>query len=261
MMPFTTSRRTFWVLVVGACVAIASIGRGAAASRALPPDDGRPDMAIWRGVYTTAQAARGRMTFELTCSGCHGQDASGGGDGPPLLGAGFINNWLEDSVGGLFTKIQTRMPADAPGTLAEPTVADLVSFLLQANEFPPGPQELAPKAESLFQIRIVGKDGPAPVPNFSLVVVEGCLVQEPDAAWTLTGGTEPVRARVAAPPASAALNATPGSLTYHLMDAASAHPDKYKGQAVRVRGLLMRETNSVKLNVTAIDPVGQNCGR
>jgi hypothetical protein len=46
------------------------------------------------------------------------------------------------------------MPADAPGTLEPQQVADLVAFILQANQFPAGRTELAPTAAPLKQITI-----------------------------------------------------------------------------------------------------------
>ena len=34
------------------------------------------------GIYTTAQADRGKAVFAMNCAGCHGDKLEGGGSGP-----------------------------------------------------------------------------------------------------------------------------------------------------------------------------------
>ena len=46
------------------------------------------------------------------------------------------------------------MPADAPGTLSRPQVADLVAYMLQANQFPAGSAELGVGDAALKQISL-----------------------------------------------------------------------------------------------------------
>ena len=77
--------------------------------------------SVWDGVYTAAQAARGKAEYELYCAGCHGPDLEGL-DGPMLVGPGFLRNWLEDNVNSLFTRLHTKMPADCPGFAARADV-------------------------------------------------------------------------------------------------------------------------------------------
>jgi hypothetical protein len=214
-------------------------------------------MAIWRGVYTDAQAGRGRAVFESRCTGCHGEEARGGSDGPALVGSGFLNNWLEDSVGSLFNKIHMMMPGDAPGTLGPNEAADLTSYVLALNGYPVGMSELEPKLDALMRVRIVGKEGPAPVPNFSMVAVAGCLLHA-GSDWTLAKSTEPVRARQPIVDQQVKLQPA-GTLTFRLMDAAAANPANYTGQRVLVKGLLMRDAADPKLNVTSIEPAGAGC--
>ncbi len=61
------------------------------------------------------------------------------------------------------------MPRGAPATLSDKTYVDIVSYVLKVNEFPAGAQEL--RVEDLPRIQLIGKDGPEPVPDFSLVRV------------------------------------------------------------------------------------------
>src|SRR5271169_4792725 len=44
------------------------------------------------GVYTDAQAARGKALYQQQCARCHGE-ALGGGNAPPLAGSEFITAW------------------------------------------------------------------------------------------------------------------------------------------------------------------------
>jgi mono/diheme cytochrome c family protein len=215
---------------------------------------------VWSGVYTEEQAARGKAIYDGSCGSCHGLELDGL-DGPPLAGKDFLRNWLEDDLDSLFTKVHRRMPADAPGSLSERQAVDVVSYLLRTNEFPAGSQELVPEERSLSAIRIENKSGPGPVPNFALVRVVGCLNQRPDSSWELTRGTNPARTRESGSDSSVTSGeaATLGTQTFQLMDVGALQPDRYKGQIVRVKGLLMREPEGTRLNVTSLQGSGSTC--
>ena len=112
------------------------------------------------GVYTAAQATRGKAVFDMRCALCHG-DMLEGMAGPPLAGDVFLGPRDKQPVSDLFDKIHNTMPADAPGTLEAPQVADLVAFILQANRFPAGRAELGTDAGALKQVALVAAN-PAP---------------------------------------------------------------------------------------------------
>ena len=237
-----------------------------AAFASLSAQDGTSTRTVWDGVYTADQAARGKAEYEIYCVECHGLDLEGGDPGPPLFGSGFLRNWLEDNVNSLFMRVHTTMPADAPGSLPAQTAADITSYLLQVNAFPPGSgEDLTPDPAILSVIQIQGKDGPGSVPNFSLVLVVGCLEQRSDGEWMVVNATEPVRARFSAPDSGAEgpdASVRPlGVLTFYLMDAAYTRPEPLKGQTVEVRGLLIREPGEPRLNVTSIQSLGSSCGQ
>lgn len=215
---------------------------------------------VWSGVFTEEQALRGKAVYDASCSSCHGPEL-GGLDGPALAGNDFLRNWLEDDLGSLFAKVHRRMPADAPGSLSERETVDVVSYLLKMNEFPIGSQELPPDERALNAIRVENKSGPGPVPNFSLVRVVGCLIQRPDSSWVLTHGTDPLRTRESAPDPAATSADTPalGTQTFQLMDIGASRPENYKGQIVRVKGLLMRQPEGTRLNVTSLQASGSTC--
>ena len=113
---------------------------------------------VWDGVYTTAQAERGKAGYKINCQGCHREDLSGGADSgarsPGLKGDRIISR---KDVNNLFAYIKLRMPADDPGSLDDQTTVDIVSYILQQNSFPDGAEELKADPDVLKQIQIVKK--------------------------------------------------------------------------------------------------------
>jgi mono/diheme cytochrome c family protein len=116
------------------------------------------------GVYTADQSQRGTPVYQKTCAACHSDDLAGNGQAPPLTGDGFIGNWQGQSLGDLFDKTQTSMPADNPGSLTRAQNADILAFILSANKFPAGKTELPTDADALKHIHI-DKPPAAPAKN------------------------------------------------------------------------------------------------
>ena len=97
------------------------------------------------GLYADAQAKRGEGVYAESCATCHG--ATFGGDlGPALSGPRFAARWKDKSVADLFEKVQTTMPASAPGSLTPEQVADVVALVLSTNHYPGGAAELTAAA-------------------------------------------------------------------------------------------------------------------
>jgi len=110
--------------------------------------------SVWDGVYTAEQAKRGQTLYANECSSCHGLALNGGESAPPLTGGEFMSNWSGLTVGDLFDRIRTSMPADNPGHLTRQQDADILAHILSANQFPPGNKELETRSEVLKQIRL-----------------------------------------------------------------------------------------------------------
>jgi mono/diheme cytochrome c family protein len=109
--------------------------------------------SLWDGVYTQEQAKRGEALYGEHCAQCHGADLMSGDSVPPLAGTDFLSTWNTKTVGDLFDRIRTSMPADKPGTLNRQQGSDIVAYLLSANKFPAGKTELATQSELLKQIQ------------------------------------------------------------------------------------------------------------
>jgi len=110
--------------------------------------------SVWDGVYTSEQSKRGATLYANECASCHGTALNGGESAPPLTGGEFFSNWDGLTVGDLFERIRTTMPADHPGKLTREQDADVLSFMLTVNRFPMGKTELDHRTEVLKQIRL-----------------------------------------------------------------------------------------------------------
>ena len=104
------------------------------------------------GVYTAEQAKRGETLYKDNCAACHGEDLAGSGPMPALAGNDFIANWK--TVGDLFEKTHTSMPASAPGSLSEQQTSDITAYMLAKSNFPAGQAELPSKQAELMSIKI-----------------------------------------------------------------------------------------------------------
>jgi len=124
----------------------------AVAAAALAQTAGSAAATVADGVYSQEQAKRGKTTYDSKCASCH----DGGTMGPELWGDPFLTQWENKDVASLFTRIQTTMPEDAPGTLAEKEVLDIIAYVIQTNGFPAGDNELASK-DALARMKFVRK--------------------------------------------------------------------------------------------------------
>jgi mono/diheme cytochrome c family protein len=213
---------------------------------------------VWDGVYTSAQAERGKQAYHSYCARCHRDDLSGYND--LLRGQRFMEKYREAPLHLFFDKTRATMPRDAAGTLSDQIYADIVTYVLQVNEFPAGSAEL--RVEDMPQVRLINKGGPEPVPNFSLVQVFGCLTRS-GSDWLVTGATEPVRTGLPQPAEGELAGLKPGSgqgkfelLSYHAYS-----PEKHADRTVEVRGFLIRRPAGDRLNVTSIGTVGPACAQ
>ena len=112
---------------------------------------------VWDGVYSADQARRGKTEFDQTCSRCHNLALIGSERGPAIKGPAFLSHWDKGSVADLFIKIRDTMPEGGPGTLSDETKIDILSYILQQNDFPAGAGELKKDVSSLDDIALSKK--------------------------------------------------------------------------------------------------------
>jgi mono/diheme cytochrome c family protein len=217
---------------------------------------------VWKGVYTDAQAARGQTAYTNACSGCHQPNLTGYGN--LLIGDKFMEHWREDSVGSFYHVMKTTMPRGGPGSLGDPAYLDIMAFILQTNGFPAGKTELT--LDRLDTIRIEGENGPAPVPEFSLVKTVGCLVHE-GSEWKLQHAGAPLRTREPHDGSPEDLKADAGLtgndqikfLRLADYDIDRFHMPAQLGHRVEAKGFLMLKDGGKMLNLTSVATITANC--
>jgi mono/diheme cytochrome c family protein len=235
--------------IAGAIVLVACLATGMAQVRGTVLD----------GVYTHAQAQRGEAAYHAACAGCHeGQDA----DGPELAGRVFMDRWREDSLEPLFRFMKTRMPGQAPGSLEDRVYADILAFVLEANDLPSGTTELM--ADAVGAIQLVGVDGPKPLANLTIVRAVGCLSQE-GTAWALVkaGPPRPIRDRIVNGTTPEELKVSAGQAlggqSFPLLSVPRAGAS-LAGHKVQVKGVLNRQNTLERINVMSLESVAPTCG-
>jgi mono/diheme cytochrome c family protein len=218
---------------------------------------------VWDGVYSEAQAARGRGLYSSHCAVCHRDDLSGGSDtggggSRALAGARFWQDWGDDSLESIFGRMSSAMPASAPGTLGEAVYLDILSYILQQNEFPSGARELT--REVIPSVRIVAKDGkPQPLLNGTIVSVVGCL-KGAAGKWTLFDANDPAKSRDPYPKGPIeSSDVVLGTQVFELTDV-FPEPTAHAGHKMEARGFLGRGQGGTRaINVTSLRIVAESC--
>lgn len=112
---------------------------------------------VWDSVYTKEQASRGQEKYAMVCANCHLTDLTGSDQAPGLAGGDFLDRWEGQSVGDLADRIRTSMPLDDIGSLTVAMSTDITAYLLQANNFPAGQEELKADRSAMKAIAIKRK--------------------------------------------------------------------------------------------------------
>ena len=116
------------------------------------------DKKVWDGVYTSAQAARGKPRFEAACSRCHNVELAGSERGPALKGTAFWSKWENESVANLYTLIRDTMPRDGGASVVSDDVkADILAYIMSVSGMPSGNDELKNDMKLLEGIKIAKK--------------------------------------------------------------------------------------------------------
>jgi mono/diheme cytochrome c family protein len=226
-----------------------------------------PQQTIRDGVFTLAQAERGREAYESSsCVRCHlatleGREQGGGGNGgAPLKGLRFIQDFGESRLSKLVNTIRIDEPKESPGTLSEQAALDIAAYILSKNEYPAGQIELT--SETAAAIWIPGPPGATGVPNYTLVSSFGCLYQDPSNSWLLRNAaavTPLVPAQVDPAVTSATLASTERTNTFRLLNAFNHKAVAYANQGVRVTGYLVRLGAEIRISLTSLQAEAAAC--
>jgi mono/diheme cytochrome c family protein len=114
-----------------------------------------------QGVYTVAQATKGKNVFNGACLGCHTTASH--------MGAAFELRWFGRPLAELYGYLSNLMPKSAPGTLTEDEYVWVTAYILKLNGMPAGKIELNPEPDWLKAVRIDAVPGTAPEAALSAV--------------------------------------------------------------------------------------------
>ena len=109
--------------------------------------------SVWSGVYTSEQAARGADLYSSKCAECHGDDLEGRERAAALSGAAFGQRWDGATLKKLFERMEEMPPDDPAARLAAKQYADILAFLLSANNIPAGTTALVADKDALAAIK------------------------------------------------------------------------------------------------------------
>ena len=233
-------------------------------TRAAAAEQDASERLIQDGVYTAAQAERGKAAYVQHCSTCHKPDLNGGaaigaGQAPPLKGRKFLQHWEQVALGDVFRKMRDEMPPNEADLVTDAVKVDILSYILQANDMPPGREELK---TSLGVLDSIAMSNDAAVANFTMVRVVGCLTRG-QTGWMLTNATAPVKTRdEATSVTSSAVNTPLGAKTFQLVSvnvSAPLTPEGHNGHKMEARGLFYQDSTDARLNLTSLQMVAVNC--
>jgi mono/diheme cytochrome c family protein len=223
--------------------------------------------SVLDGVYTSAQARRGQEQFDQHCVSCHRRDL-GGVSGPALKGDRFLDQWREFPLEVLVNDMRSQMPLRNPGTLPASSYVDIAAYLLESNGLPAGGAELTQDVTA--RVLFVAPGGPTPLPTSAPALIAGCMTKEAGTGWFLTSASEPARTlnpyeftnselETASQTALGArvirlqnLDGLPGS---------TATADQLVGRKVVAKGILVRHEKGTRLNIAALNAIGDSCER
>ena len=124
---------------------------------AISAQSAAPARSVWDAIYSQDQAKRGQAKYAQACSACHQADLSGNDQAPSLAGGEFLDRWNDQSVGDLADRIRLTMPQDDIGSLNVQMSTDITAYLLQANNFPAGQEELKADRSAMKSVVIKRK--------------------------------------------------------------------------------------------------------
>ena len=134
-----------------------------------PAAQGAPDStrelvtkSVWDGVYTEEQATRGEAVYDAQCQLCHLKDLRGDGFASGLVDRAFTDRWNGRNLGDLYAITRSTMPQGAPATLSRQEYVDVAAFLLKANGYPGGEEELIPDRPTLERVIIAERSRSEP---------------------------------------------------------------------------------------------------
>ena len=103
------------------------------------------EMTLNDGVYTKAQAAAGKISYEKNCKACHNAE----------FYKEKFQSWNQAPLIEFYDLISATMPQNAPGSLALQEYTDALAYIFNMLGYPPGDKTLSHEDGSMEDILIV----------------------------------------------------------------------------------------------------------
>lgn len=121
------------------------------------PLNAQASLSLADGVYSAAQAERGRKLYLVNCAECHAENLNGGRfyhdePVPALRRSTLFEGWPE--LNAFYEAFRTAMPADDPMSLLNDEYVDILAYVLSANGYPAGASALTSIPADLQRIRV-----------------------------------------------------------------------------------------------------------
>lgn len=123
------------ILLAGA-LAVASMGVVVVRAQGATTND---------GIYTAAQAAKGKELYGQVCESCHNPGKFAGAEFTRAYGSKPLSE---------IDAAMSEMPMDNPGSLKREDVASLIAYFLEMNKYPAGQTTLSGEADALKAIMV-----------------------------------------------------------------------------------------------------------
>jgi copper type II ascorbate-dependent monooxygenase-like protein len=129
-----------------------------------------------------------------------------------------------------------------------------------------------------IQYTIDSQDLPTPQPHqreektntsqqqerLKIAEVVGCLERNPPGKWMLTSAADPVASATQSTSSVALKSAQDkplGSRRYRLLGASVFNPSSHRGEKVAVRGILIKDSEETRVNVTSLQMIATSCSK
>jgi hypothetical protein len=150
-----------WVIAVVAIVLVPSLCRTPSRSVRAAAAEGSTAAAAPRAItYTETQAGRGQALFRRHCEFCHHSTKR-------FTIADIVDTF--PTVYHLFERIRENMPAWDIDAVSAQQKVDIVAFLMRANGFPAGREELSLDVEAMKRMRLAKTRPWTPEPGFEML--------------------------------------------------------------------------------------------
>ncbi len=119
------------------------------------------------GVFTAAQANRGREVYVSECASCHGIRLNDGA-AVALVGPAFLQKWSHPQVtlDDLFFIVQTTMPKNRGGVLPTTDYEAVVAYVMEQNAYPASLESRLTSQEQRRRIHLTASISGSVAPEF-----------------------------------------------------------------------------------------------